>query len=323
MKISLLLALACTANAVPYIVKTDTADGAGIQIHLKWKNDPNLCVAVADLKNVSSPNGVSVTLEMCNKNTSNTIWTLSTWGDYGTLRPTAIPTHCLDVMNGNPANGNRLQLWDCNTPTPASQHFMIVSDRILWRQKCLQVDQAVIGSPTGAAVQLWDCNHNDQTSKFIGVTVPHVQRVCVFDIDGTTLQAGCTSAGPAYAIQQCYENGYSIAINTAESSDQAKANKDNLVAIGVPRSVVDNPATYRSMLSGFDKPGSKVQNMFDIMGYTGAKQGCVLLFDDEKGNVDAVNKAGFPTVRAGTQGCLLSMDEVWNGLQTLATCGGQ
>ena len=137
-----------------------------------------------------------------------------------------------------------------------------------------------------------------------------LQRVCVFDIDGTTLQAGCTSAGPAYAIQQCYENGYSIAINTAESSDQAKANKDNLVAIGVPRSVVDNPATYRSMLSGFDKPGSKVQNMFDIMGYTGAKQGCVLLFDDEKGNVDAVNKAGFPTVRAGTQGCLLSMDEV-------------
>jgi hypothetical protein len=57
-------------------------------------------------------------------------------------------------MNGNPANGNRLQLWDCNTPTPASQHFMIVSDRILWRQKCLQVDQAVIGSPTGAAVQV-------------------------------------------------------------------------------------------------------------------------------------------------------------------------
>ena len=33
---------------------------SGIQIHLKWKNDPNLCVAVADLKNVSSPNGVSV-----------------------------------------------------------------------------------------------------------------------------------------------------------------------------------------------------------------------------------------------------------------------
>jgi hypothetical protein len=31
---------------------------------------------------------------------------------------------------------------------------MIVSDRILWRQKCLQVDQAVIGSPTGAAVQV-------------------------------------------------------------------------------------------------------------------------------------------------------------------------
>jgi hypothetical protein len=86
-----------------------------------------------------------------------------------------------------------------------------------------------------------------------------LQRVCVFDIDGTTLQAGCTSQGPAYAIQQCYENGYSIAINTAESSDQAKNNKDNLVALGVPRSVVDNPATYRSMLSGLDKPGSKVR----------------------------------------------------------------
>jgi hypothetical protein len=50
--------------------------------------------------------------------------------------------------------------------------------------------------------------------------------------------------------------------------------------------------------------------MYDIMGYVGAKQACVLLYDDEKGNVDAVNKAGFPTVRAGTQGCLLSMDEV-------------
>ena len=50
-------------------------------------------------------------------------------------------------------------------------------------------------------------------------------KICVFDIDGTLLQSGCNSPGPAHTIARCKSLNYGIAVNTAESAGAANGNK--------------------------------------------------------------------------------------------------
>jgi hypothetical protein len=45
---------------------------------------------------------------------------------------------------------------------------------------------------------------------------------------------------------------------------------------------------------------SKIQNMYDIMGYYGGSQGCTLLYDNDAGNIAAVKGAGFATEQVET-----------------------
>src|SRR6218665_131860 len=62
---------------------------------------------------------------------------------------------CVDVPDGNTANGTRIQLWDCNGTN--AQNWSLVADGTLRAfGKCLDVSTS--GTTNGTAIQLWDCN---------------------------------------------------------------------------------------------------------------------------------------------------------------------
>src|SRR6218665_434117 len=62
---------------------------------------------------------------------------------------------CVDVPDGNTANGTRIQLWDCNGTN--AQNWSLVADGPLRAfGKCLDVSNS--GTTNGTAIQLWDCN---------------------------------------------------------------------------------------------------------------------------------------------------------------------
>ncbi|GID90678.1 glycoside hydrolase family 27 protein [Amorphoplanes digitatis] len=60
---------------------------------------------------------------------------------------------CLDVPNGNTANGTQPVIWDCNGAT--NQKWTVSGQTLQALGKCLD---APIGATAGTKVQLWDCN---------------------------------------------------------------------------------------------------------------------------------------------------------------------
>jgi beta-glucanase (GH16 family) len=62
---------------------------------------------------------------------------------------------CVDVAGANPANGTRVQLWDCNG-TNAQRWTMAADGSVRALGKCLDVSGG--STANGARVQLWDCN---------------------------------------------------------------------------------------------------------------------------------------------------------------------
>ncbi len=60
---------------------------------------------------------------------------------------------CLDVPNGNTANGTQPVIWDCNGGT--NQRWTTSGSSLQALGKCLD---APTGATAGAKVQLWDCN---------------------------------------------------------------------------------------------------------------------------------------------------------------------
>ncbi|GIE90772.1 glycoside hydrolase family 27 protein [Actinoplanes regularis] len=60
---------------------------------------------------------------------------------------------CLDVPNGNTANGTQPVIWDCNGGT--NQRWTTSGSSVQALGKCLD---APTGATAGAKVQLWDCN---------------------------------------------------------------------------------------------------------------------------------------------------------------------
>ncbi|MEV4138327.1 family 16 glycosylhydrolase [Dactylosporangium sp. NPDC049742] len=62
---------------------------------------------------------------------------------------------CIDVPSSNAADGNRLQIWDCNG-TGAQQWTINADGSIRALGKCMDVSGG--STANGAAVQLWTCN---------------------------------------------------------------------------------------------------------------------------------------------------------------------
>jgi len=75
-----------------------------------------------------------------------------------------VPWHhehkCLDLVDGDTTNGNKLMIWDCNQgPT---QRWSLVGDQIVYKSdpsKCVDILNANNGEDrNGYALQIWDCH---------------------------------------------------------------------------------------------------------------------------------------------------------------------
>ena len=131
----------------------------------------------------------------------------------------------------------------------------------------------------------------------------------------------CQSPGPRHAIEQCLARNYTIAINTYaaarsriqaarlqasrhehdcryQAPSDAEPNKAAMLALGIPKSTVDNDHLWRTRVVD-NQTLDKIVNMDEIANFTGVLvKLCVVLFDDETINIDAVRSAGFALVFA-------------------------
>ncbi|WUJ09445.1 RICIN domain-containing protein [Actinoplanes sp. NBC_00393] len=98
----------------------------------------------------------------------------------GTTIVSASSGRCLDVPNGNTANGTQPVIWDCNGGT--NQRWTTSGGSVQALGKCLD---APIGAAPGAKVQLWDCNGGtNQQWTFNGDgTIRGVQSGLCLDVD--------------------------------------------------------------------------------------------------------------------------------------------
>ncbi|KAF7310040.1 Glycoside hydrolase/deacetylase [Mycena indigotica] len=104
----------------------------------------------------SNSDGATVVVQPCGNGAENQAWTQNgaTLLVYG--------NKCLDVKDGNTANGAKMQIWTC-TPGQgnAAQHFTITAAKtIQWsgQTKCLDLTEGSLA--TGNQIQTWDCSPN-------------------------------------------------------------------------------------------------------------------------------------------------------------------
>ncbi|GAB1642914.1 family 16 glycosylhydrolase [Krasilnikovia sp. MM14-A1259] len=83
---------------------------------------------------------------------------VSAWNDTGgNALESAVNHRCIDIPGANPADGARLQMWDCNGT--AAQQWTFSSDGTLRAMgKCM--DPAGAGTANGTPIQLVTCNGN-------------------------------------------------------------------------------------------------------------------------------------------------------------------
>jgi Glycosyl hydrolase family 12/Ricin-type beta-trefoil lectin domain len=85
-----------------------------------------------------------------------TNYSYSIGGSTGSAGPiTGIGGKCVDVAGANPANGTKIQLYDCNG-TAAQQWTVGTNGSVGALGKCMDVTAA--GTANGTVVQLYDCN---------------------------------------------------------------------------------------------------------------------------------------------------------------------
>ncbi|KAJ7097718.1 ricin B lectin domain-containing protein [Mycena epipterygia] len=123
---------------------------------------PNLHPALGDLTCLTAPtnaNGGPVVVEPCDGSTSQS-WTQNgqTIVVYGNM--------CLDVTNGNTANGVKMQIWECNPSDGGVNQLFIYNDdsNIVWTdggslEKCFDLTDGSLAP--GNPVQMWDCVTGD------------------------------------------------------------------------------------------------------------------------------------------------------------------
>jgi peptidoglycan/xylan/chitin deacetylase (PgdA/CDA1 family) len=110
----------------------------------------SICLTAA-----SNANNAAVEIEPCSSGSTAQSW-ISTGG---TLQ--IFGNKCLDVTSGSTVNGNKMQIYTCNTGN-ANQQFTITSDhRIQWTGKGKCVDLTDGSLVSGTVVQSWSCTANN------------------------------------------------------------------------------------------------------------------------------------------------------------------
>jgi len=139
--------------------------------------------------------------------------------------------------------------------------------------------------------------------------------VCVFDIDGTTLNDVDTSLTTT-AVETCRKNGHAMAVNTAEDDYYCQQNKPKLQQLGL---YVPDPV-YTCLQPNMDWGHSKTHNMDTIRQFYGTSKRCTLLFDDNSGNIHAVTSAGYGGQLVHTQQKGISPSELQQAMDKLDAC---
>ncbi|MCB0574039.1 MAG: ricin-type beta-trefoil lectin domain protein [Saprospiraceae bacterium] len=146
----------------------------GVTKYIRSGLDMNKCFHAADGSNPSMSNN-RIALWDC-KDVANMRWAID-----GATNPTISTNQnrilyagntkkCLDVYQGNMANGTNIQLYDCNNG--AAQNWYFDANVIRFnkdRNKCLDLTQSK--TDNGANIQLFDCNDtNAQKWTYNGIT---------------------------------------------------------------------------------------------------------------------------------------------------------
>jgi hypothetical protein len=149
------------------------------------------------------------------------------------------------------------------------------------------------------------------------------QGVCVFDLDGTLILNKDKSLSKA-AVKACEDAGYKLAINTAEPNGfcLAWSKFQNAPRSGV--SYGKNVPKEMWMCRGlhFHQTKSKIANMVKAMAYYKTTKECMVLYDDNAGNVEAVIGAGFQGMHINHDGQGISAADGAAGLAKLKGCDG-
>jgi hypothetical protein len=123
--------------------------------------------------------------------------------------------------------------------------------------------------------------------------------VCVFDIDNTI-----TSGNPEKCIQMCKDLGCDLAINTSRDIDNP--NDLDLKGLGFTEPYFEVENYYynpNAKTSNFEDAASvKAQHMGTIQTkYSISDPKRVILFDDNKLNINRIEKDGFTGIHVGTK----------------------
>ena len=76
------------------------------------------------------------------------------------------PDKCLDVRQGQTANGTQVQIWDCQPDNP-NQRWIVEDNRVIWAahpEKCLDVSAG--GTANGTKVQIWNCQRGNDNQRW-------------------------------------------------------------------------------------------------------------------------------------------------------------
>ena len=139
--------------------------------------------------------------------------------------------------------------------------------------------------------------------------------VCVFDLDGTVI--GVDASLSRGAIEVCKQEGFALAVNTAESYSGCSYNRARVESLGlqVPDDVY---LCYEEDAGGVVE--SKLENMYTIARYYGSSKSCTLLFDDTGANIKYVSENGFAAQQVDTEDDGISKGELQSGLAQLQGC---
>jgi len=137
---------------------------------------------------------------------------------------------------------------------------------------------------------------------------PKEELVCVFDIDNTI-----TTGVPERCIKMCKDMGARLAINTTRIIDNP--NDLDLEGLGLTAPNFDQSDYYfnpNAATSNFeDAAGVKVQHLQTVKKkYNISDSKRVILFDDNKFNIDFADKDGFSTIHVGTKNPGIQEDDI-------------
>jgi hypothetical protein len=124
----------------------------------------------------------------------------SSGGATGPITSGANSAKCVDDSAGSTANGNKIQMWDCQSGNPNQQWTVASNGTLQVFGKCLDITGA--STANGALVELWDCNGggNQQWQASNGELVNPASGKCLDDpnfntANGTQLELWTCNGG--------------------------------------------------------------------------------------------------------------------------------